>query len=211
MRKLFLSLALLSCLLVITPAGSEERQARGMYPRPSLEEDKYYTCKEDKHCTTANLPCGRVVILNTLYQKEVQGWSDFVGPRFQCLATVSRQQASNISCVKGVCRGDITQMSPVMEDTPENRNPSYCKTIDDCAVVLGPCYKKIIINKKFKDQLQREYDHVRDMNMERCLLPDNRTVERLHCVQNTCSADLKIPDQSNWNEPVDIRNLPRHE
>jgi len=209
MKKLFLSLAMLSCLLVATPAGSQEKERGGMYPRPTLEESKYYICKEDKHCTTANLPCGRVVVLSVLFQKEVQGWSDFVAPRYQCLATVSRQKAENIACVNGMCKGDITQMSAQLEDKPWRRNASYCETIDDCAVVDGPCRKKMIVNKMYQKRLQEEYDYIRDMHFEQCLIPDQRTVERLHCRKNTCEADLKVPDQTERNKPVDMRARPR--
>jgi len=206
MKKLFLSLAMLSCLLAPAPAGGgQTTEQRGMYPRPTLEDSKYYVCKEDKHCTTASMPCGRVIVLSVLFQKEVQGWADFVAPRYKCLATVPRQKAENIACVEGMCRGDISQVSQQLEDKPWHHNKSWCETIDDCAVVSGPCYKKLIVNKRHKDQLQAEYDNIRFMNMERCLIPDKRTVERLHCRNNTCEADLKIPDQSDWNAPVDMR------
>lgn len=212
MKKLFVPLAVFFLLLAVTPVNSAERhEAKGMYPRPSLENPKYYVCKENKNCTTATMPCGRVVILNSAFEKEVQGWSDFVSPRFQCLATAGRQKAENIACVQGVCKGDITPVQTKLEDTPIHRNPAYCESIDDCAVVLGPCYKKIVVNKIYQEQLQRDYDHAREINMEKCFFPDNRTVERLHCEEHTCKADLKIPDETYWNKPVDMRQVPRHE
>ena len=214
MKKFLVPLALLPFLFLLAaiPAhGGDRYEPRGMYPRPKLEEPKYYTCTEDKNCVTASLPCGRIVVLNTTYQKDVQGWADFVSPRYQCLASVAPQKADNISCKENVCRGDISQASPILEDKPINRNPAYCESIDDCAVVLGPCYKKIVVNKIYKKRLQEEYDKVRDMHMEQCFFPDNRTVERLHCNKNTCEADLKVPDQTYWTKPVDMRNLPKHE
>ena len=58
--------------------------------------------------------------------------------------------------------------------------------------------------------MQDDYDQGRAPK-DRCFFPDNRTVERLHCRKNTCEADLKVPDQTYWNKPVDMRNQPKPE
>lgn len=220
-KKFFPALFALLALIAPLYAHAAEKAVPGIYHRPTLEDKKYYVCREDKHCATASLPCGRIVVLNTRYQKEVQGWSDFVEPRFKCLATSGRQKADKIHCdlggnkdpdAAGVCRGEITEVARTLSpDNPLAKNQSYCETIDDCAVVVGPCGKKIIVNKQLKNPLQKDYDNIRDLHMEKCLYPDNRTVERLHCRKNTCEADLKIPDQNYQNEPVDMRRKPRYD
>lgn len=201
-------LCLFSCLAFFAaPARAGDHELKGMYAQPSLENKKYYICTEDKNCVTADMPCGRKVVVNTQMQKEVQGWNDFVAPQYQCLATAGRQQVDNIRCDQGMCKGDISLVPQVLPDTPLAHDKSWCETIDDCAVVEGPCHAKLAVNRTYQKALQKDYDTARQMHMEKCTFPDNRTVERLHCNKNKCEADLKIPDQSHWSRPVDMRDL----
>lgn len=205
MKKPFALFALFLLLAAALPADAE--RSRKTYSTPDLADKRYYVCKADSDCAIAHLPCGRVVVVNTFTQDDVQGWYDFVAPHYKCLAAAGRQQAENIACVNNMCKADITQVPTALPDTPETRNPAYCETPEDCAVVTGPCNKKIFVNKKHRQPLQAEYDRLLEKRPENCTWPDNRTVGKLTCVRNTCGGELDIPDQNYWSDPVDMRKM----
>lgn len=179
---------------------------RKLYAPPNLGDEKYYLCTKDSDCVTANLPCGRIVVINQAAHESVQGWYDHIEPRYQCLGTIPPQKADNISCINNMCKADITQVSKDLSDTPVNRDPAYCETPEDCAVVKGPCNKKILVNRLLQKNLQEKYDNLRIMHMEGCFWPDNRIVKQVTCEENTCGAELEIPNQNYWSKPIGKRN-----
>lgn len=203
MKKLLSLFVLTFLALAALPAAAQEKKK--LYSPPNLGEDKYYLCTQDSDCVTANLPCGRVVVVNQRTQGDVQGWYDFIAPRYQCLGTIPPQKAENIACINNLCKADIKQETKEMPDTPVNRDPAYCEAPEDCAVVEGPCHKKIIVNRVFQKSLQEKYDRLRIMRMEGCFWPDNRIITNITCEKNTCGADLKIPNQNYWNKPLGHR------
>ncbi len=197
----FLAITLL--LFISLPALADA--PKKLYSTPDLTDKRYYMCRHDSDCTTAQLPCGRIVVTNKYLHDDVQGWFDFIGPKYKCETPVRKQQAKNIACTDYKCTADISLVPNIMPDTPEAKNTAYCKTVDDCAVVEGTCHAKMLVNKIYKDKLQADYDHIRDINKEMCLYPDNRTVVNLRCEENTCKSDLEIPDETYWDGPMKIK------
>ena len=175
-----------------------------MYSTPDLTDKKYFTCKADNDCITASLPCGRVIVVNRGTHDDVQGWYNFINPRFQCLPGAPQQQAEKIACVKNMCSADIHEEKPLSPDAPEAKNPSYCNTVADCAIVLGPCQQKIVVNKIYQESMQKDYDRKHRMHMDNCFWPDNRSVKSTTCENNTCKIELEIPNQNHWAEPMTI-------
>jgi hypothetical protein len=202
MKKLF---AVFALLLLSAPAQAERPSA--MYSTPDLSKEKYYTCSADTDCRQADLPCGRVAVVNTRSYDEVQGWFKFAGPKYKCMDAAPRQQANDIACTKGMCTAKIEPVPTTLPDSPVTRNPQYCQTIEDCAYVNGPCGKKIIINKIYRDNLQKDYDRIRDLRKENCFWPDGRTVRQFTCEKNTCGAILEIPNEAGWRKPTDMKEL----
>ena len=202
-NNIFIFALAMFTLATSLPAMAEQPQK--IYPPPNLGDERYYLCAQDDDCVTANLPCGRVVVVNNVTHETVQGWYDHISPRYQCLGTILPQKAENIACVNNMCRADITQASKELSDTPLNRNPAYCEVAEDCAVVKGPCNKKVFVNRVYQKSLQEKYDRLRIVHMEGCFWPDNRIVKKVTCEQNTCGADLKIPNQNYWNKPLGHR------
>lgn len=203
MKKL---LAALSLLLMFAGTALAERPA-ALYSTPDLTKEKYYTCTVDTDCRQADLPCGRVAVVNNRSYDEVQGWFKFAAPKYKCLDAAPRQQANDITCNKGMCSAKIEAVPTTLPDSPVTRNPQYCQTIEDCAYVNGPCGKKIIINKIYRDGLQKDYDRIRDLRKENCFWPDGRTVRQFTCEKNTCGAILEIPNEAGWRKPTDMKDL----
>ena len=203
MKKLF---AVLSFILMLSgPAQAERPEA--MYSTPDLSKEKYYTCEVASDCRPVSLPCGRVVVVNNRTFDEVQGWFKFAESKYKCMDAAPRQEAKDIGCTKGMCTAEIKEVSKVLPDSPVTRNPQYCETIEDCAYVNGPCGKKIIINKIYRDNLQKDYDRIRDLRKENCFWPDGRTVRQFTCEKNTCGAILEIPNEAGWRKPTDMKEL----
>jgi hypothetical protein len=203
MKKLF---AILSFVLMLPALAQAERPA-AMYSTPDLSDIKYYTCEVDTDCRAASLPCGRVAVVNNRNYEQVQGWYKFAESKYKCMDAAPRQEANNIACKQGICTADIQEVSKVLPDSPVTRNPQYCETIEDCAYVNGPCNKKIIINKVYRDNLQKDYDRIRDLRKENCFWPDGRTVRQFTCEKNTCGAILEIPNEAGWRKPTDMKEL----
>jgi len=197
-HALFIAVALLAAL----PAHAEIKK---LYSTPDLADKRYYYCKQDDQCVTASLPCGRVVVVNTITHDDVQGWFDFIGPRYQCELPIKKQTAQDIACVKNTCTAKIGYVPEVEPNSPEASNPAYCKATDDCAVVIGRCNEKIFVNKKLQRSMQADYDKMRRVHTEGCFWPDNRTVKNLRCEKNACTGDLEVPDQNYWDGPVKIQ------
>lgn len=208
MRKPLCFIIALFLALPPSPAPAAENgmapAPRKMYANPDLSDKKYYLCKRDDQCVTAQLPCGRIVVVNTFTRDDVQGWYNFIGPQYKCLEGTVPQRADKIACVRNMCTADIRQVPTVLPDSPEARNPAYCKTVDDCAIVLGNCKEKIVVNKIYQQQMQKDYDRARRMRTDNCFWPDNRTVKKTTCEQNTCRIELEIPNQNHWSEPLHI-------
>lgn len=196
--KKFVSLCIIA-FLAIAALPAKADAPRKLYPPPNLGDERYYLCRQDSDCVTADLPCGRVVVVNKVTHEAVQGWYNHIAPRYQCLGTVPPQKAENISCINNLCKADITQVSENLSDAPHDS--SYCETPEDCAVVDGPCNKKIIVNRVFQKSMQGKYDALRRMGMEGCFWPDNRFVKEITCKENTCGAELEIPNQNYWSKP----------
>ncbi|HYD17677.1 MAG TPA: hypothetical protein VEF76_04270 [Patescibacteria group bacterium] len=200
MKKLFALLVL--CLAV--PLAAQAEAPNRLYSSPDLSQKKYYQCQVNSDCMPAQLPCGRVAVVSRLYFEEVQGWYDFAGHRYKCLEAAPKQEAKNVECRQNTCIADIQQVSTKLPDRPETRNPQYCETTEDCAYVNGPCGAKIVINKIYKDGLQKDYDRLRAAGKENCFWPDRRTVRKFTCEKNTCGAVLDIPDEADWHRPTDM-------
>jgi len=178
---------------------------RQLYSNPDLTDKKYYFCKADTDCVTAQLPCGRVVVTNQRTHGDVQGWFNFIGPQYKCMADTPKQQADKIACVKNMCSADIHTAELVDPNSPEAKNPAYCKTVADCAVVDGPCHQKIVVNKVYQSSVQKDYIRQHNLRMENCFWPDSRTVKNTTCENNTCKIELEIPNQNHWAEPMHIQ------
>ncbi|MDE1151574.1 MAG: hypothetical protein PW788_03470 [Micavibrio sp.] len=199
----FFRLALLAlALLAAQPAFAAGKK---LYAEPDLTDRRYYYCQRDDQCQAAKLPCGRVVVVNTPLHDDVQGWFDFIGPRYQCEQPVKQQKADKIACVKNACTAEIGYVQEIPADSALGKDPAYCEKTEDCAVVVGRCQAKIFVNKLLQKSMQAKYDRLRRVHSEGCFWPDNRTVKNLRCEKNACIGDLEVPDQNYWNDPVKIQ------
>jgi hypothetical protein len=181
--------------------GLDEKR-NPLYSHLDLTKKKYYACNVASQCAVVNMPCGAKVVVSEIYRENIQGWYDFVGPRYKCAAWLKPQAAKNITCTNHLCRADIVPYKEPVDQTPAGRDPAYCNTPDDCRAVVKSCGEKMAINKKYADILQKQYDGLK--RTSHCFHIDGQVVKQVTCTAHKCGVDLEPPVEAPYKlHPVD--------
>jgi len=216
LRHMLCALAVAAACLGAAPAQAEKPaknfsgdRPRELYAHLNLSKPMYYACHTAKDCAVVDMPCGAKVVVSKIFHKNIQGWYNFVAPRYKCAPWLKPQEAKNITCAKNLCRADIVPYVPPVDNSPAGRDPFYCDTPGDCRAVTKSCGEKMTVNKKYAEKLQKQYDDLKPVS--HCFHIDGRTVEKITCVRHKCGAKLKIPlelgDRLHPDNPLEVRKL----
>ncbi|MBI1215549.1 MAG: hypothetical protein GC185_07000 [Alphaproteobacteria bacterium] len=190
-------------------AAAEQPGHRQLYAPLDLSQKKYYFCHDASQCAMVQMPCGGAVVINKYAAVDLQGWYDFMKPRYKCAPWLKRMTAKNVTCENYMCRADIVPYVAPVDNSPAGRDPMYCDTPDDCQAIDQNCGIIGTVNKKYGDKLQEQYKKLERSTY--CDQRDRRTLKRLTCEKHKCGVELneayEAPFRLHPQNPLEVKKF----